>query len=373
MSKKVLFISAFPPNNKTAGQNYSFNLIENLSENNKVDVVYWNYDKHSVCSVSNTNIRFLKHYDINSHFNTIIWSILCGIFPFFTIRFNISALKYIRDISHKYDVLYFDFSQVFIYSIFVTHPYKVMMCHDVISQKFSRYKLACLYNWWVKCSENRVLKKGKEILCFSEKDKLLISDLCNVSPFVVSFYIDKNIQNIDLDSISLKPHYCFYGAWNRSENSDGLLWFVDNVLPFCKSNITFKVIGGGMPIKIQQAIKSHGNMDYVGFVDNPYLMLAESIALIAPLFKGAGVKVKVIETLAVGTPVIGTNIAFEGIDNIKYAGTKSAQKCIASAKEMIEIINHFDISIEEKKEIKNSFLSTYSKNKFVNMIDAIDD
>ena len=55
----------------------------------------------------------------------------------------------------------------------------------------------------------------------------------------------------------------------------------------------------------------------LGFVDNPYKIMSESLGLIAPLFHGAGIKVKVIESLACGTPVIGTEVAFEGIDFIE--------------------------------------------------------
>lgn len=367
MMQKILFITAFPPNDRTAGQNYSMNLLKDLSVNNKVDVLFWKYPFHSTFKSSTDNIRFLVQSVPNSIFVSIMWSFIFLLFPFFTSRFNITTLKYIRKVSHEYDILYFDFSQVFIYSLFISHPYKVMMCHDVIWQRISRQRCSYLYNWWVKRSERRLLKKGKQILCFSEKDKLLLSDFSSVSPVVVSFYIDEKIQNIHLDLVNLKSYYCFYGAWNRTENLDGLLWFISKVLPLCHSNIFFKVIGGGMPNKVQQIIERYPNMCYLGFVENPYLILAESLALIAPLFNGAGVKVKVIEALAIGTPVIGTDIAFEGIDEIIYADIKTAQKKVASPNDMAMFINHFNISLEEKIEIQKTFLSTYSKKMFVNM------
>ncbi len=54
-------------------------------------------------------------------------------------------------------------------------------------------------------------------------------------------------------------------------------------------------------------------MELLGFVENPYPVLAGARALIAPLFQGAGVKFKVLEALACGTTVVGTEIALEGI------------------------------------------------------------
>ena len=45
---KILFITAFPPNTKTAGQNYSRQLLEDLSSDCDIEVCYWGYPEHNV-------------------------------------------------------------------------------------------------------------------------------------------------------------------------------------------------------------------------------------------------------------------------------------------------------------------------------------
>lgn len=47
------------------------------------------------------------------------------------------------------------------------------------------------------------------------------------------------------------------------------------------------------------------------FFKNSYTNIAESQAFIAPIFQGARVKAKVTESLATGTSIIRTELAFE--------------------------------------------------------------
>lgn len=364
----ILFVSAFPPNSLTAGQNYSLNLLEDLCSRHEVDLIYWAYEGHSPSPTLLHKVKSLKEYSCNSKYSTVVLSLLMLIFPLYAVRFSFNILKTIKSISSKYDMIYFDFSQIFIYSLFIKHPNKVMMCHDVISQKYARTLCSFLYHWWVIISERRVLRGSKRLLCFSAKDKQILDSTYNVTSEMVSFYIDEKITKIDYNQLKIRNFFCFYGAWNRPENSSGLIWFLDKVWGKCNKHVEIKIIGGGMPQSLIQRIEGCGRIKYLGFVDDPYKIIAESVAVLAPLFSGAGVKVKVIESMALGTPVIGTDIAFEGIDQIEYNNGKKAQMLFDQAERMIELVNEYSILIEEKKEIRNSFLSSYSSHKFIDML-----
>ena len=86
----------------------------------------------------------------------------------------------------------------------------------------------------------------------------------------------------------------------------------------------------------------------------------------SPIFSGAGVKVKVVESLACGTPVIGNEIAFEGIsdefsDFMIYAN---------NPEEYAEIINKINLSIDKRLEFKERFMSNYQKQLISNYINS---
>ena len=172
------------------------------------------------------------------------------------------------------------------------------------------------------------------------------------------------ILNIDLEQVQIEDYYVMYGAWNRKENQESIEWILDNIR---KESIRIKIIGGGLSEVLKNKIKNHTNIEYIGFVDNPYFEIAKSKGLLAPLFNGAGVKVKTIESLALGTPVIGTDITFEGIDNITFDG-RSAFINISNTpfKQAIDQLNR--INSNDKKTIRENFIGIYNSEKFIDRL-----
>lgn len=360
---KILFITAFPPNAKTAGQNYTRLLLNELIINHNVDLIYWKYPDHEVDIPSNVNI--LQAYD--SHSPVILNTFITKLFPLFSKRFSSSASKYIDSIKSNYDLIYFDFSQVFVYSLKLNHPFKIGMSHDVITQKFSRHKLAKYLIPWIKYSEKKCLKEMTHVFTFSQKDSDFLLNKLNIKSKPVSFFLDSKILNMDENMLEPSNYFVLYGAWNRPENQETINWLINNAE---LRQYNLKIIGGGMPLKYQSQITSDfKNWEYIGFIENPYEIIASSNGLIAPLWHGAGVKVKVIESLALGTPVVGTNITFEGISGINYGtNNDSALINLSDIKLEDELVKLSNLRKSNKIEIRNSFLSGYNNTHITNYL-----
>lgn len=358
--KKILFISAFPPGNKTAGQNYTAQLLKDISSSYEVDLIYWSYPGHS--AIVPLEVKVLDEVKLTLWRKVLSTLSLFLLFPLFTARFNLRMLRRLSAIASSYDILYFDFSQVFVYSLFIKHPCKVFMCHDVIAQKFARKRFSGLFLWNVKMTENLLLRTAAVRICFSDKDVDYIRQTYGLESERVSFYLSDLIGRLDTSKIAIEDFYVFYGAWNRPENYEGLIWFCTEVLPHC--DIRCVVVGGGMGQEVRNKITSD-KVQLTGFVENPYEYIARSSCLIAPLFQGAGVKVKVIESLACGTPVIGTDIAAEGIPELTYGDGRMAMTIVSGAKGFISAINGFAApSAATKAEIKKAFTEKYSTRDF---------
>ncbi len=82
--------------------------------------------------------------------------------------------------------------------------------------------------------------------------------------------------------------------------------------------------------------------------------------------KGAGVKVKVIDTLSSGTCVIGTDIAFEGIeDNAEHGLFFFAE----SPEEFADILNNWQtVDFSEKQAAADEFFARYNSNHFADLL-----
>ena len=178
----ILFITAFPPCQKTAGQDYSRRLILDLLEKgHSVSLVYAEYPGHSVELPDSVQV-------LRAIFPSLRNCVRKPIFhPFFTKRFDEESLRFIQSVASDYDMLYFDFSQVHLYALFAEHPCKVLMCHDVIAQKFSRKGRLQLP--WIKRTEGKLLRTASKIVTFSQKDCDFIKRTYGLDSDHVNFYL----------------------------------------------------------------------------------------------------------------------------------------------------------------------------------------
>ena len=113
----------------------------------------------------------------------------------------------------------------------------------------------------------------------------------------------------------------FVGGFNHPPNSDGLVWFVNEVFPAVLESLPdlqLHIVGSNMPDKIRR-LESR-NIMVEGFLSDEALGdLYRRIRMsVVPLRFGAGIKGKVLDAMQKGIPVITTSIGAEGIP---HAGT----------------------------------------------------
>lgn len=159
----------------------------------------------------------------------------------------------------------------------------------------------------------------------------------------------------------------FFGAMSRSENYLSAIWFIENVMPNISDiDVRFVVLGSNPPEELKKYQSER--VIITGFVDSIVPYFESAICLVAPLVLGAGIKVKVLEGLSSGIPVITNDIGIEGIpakDGINYIHAKDPsqyEKAIRDAKAgKLESIGGFgrrfiqsnydiDMSVENYKE-----------------------
>ena len=113
----------------------------------------------------------------------------------------------------------------------------------------------------------------------------------------------------------------FVGGFNHPPNSDGLVWFVNEVFPAVLESLPdlqLYIVGSNMPDEIKRLESS--NIKVEGFLSDEALgELYRRIRMsVVPLRFGAGIKGKVLDAMQKGIPVATTSIGAEGIPN---AGT----------------------------------------------------
>jgi glycosyltransferase involved in cell wall biosynthesis len=106
----------------------------------------------------------------------------------------------------------------------------------------------------------------------------------------------------------------FIGGFAHQPNSDGIIWFVNAVLPLIQAhlgNVPLRIVGANPPPEL------HGRtgIELLGNVSDAQLsaLYRATRVVVAPLRYGAGIKGKVVEALFHQVPLVTTTIGAEGL------------------------------------------------------------
>jgi glycosyltransferase involved in cell wall biosynthesis len=134
-----------------------------------------------------------------------------------------------------------------------------------------------------------------------------------------------------------QPRFTFLGGFDYAPNIHGLDWFLthcrDEVLATLP-DVEIDVVGAGTDRGLAAAEPWGGRVHFHGWVDDLDAVLGRSAALLSPLRTGSGVKIKVLEALARGLPVVATPPGVQGIAAGEHSGCLVADDPAGLAKAM---------------------------------------
>ena len=124
-----------------------------------------------------------------------------------------------------------------------------------------------------------------------------------------SVFISKNSNLLNLPTHQL----IFTGAFTYHVNYEGALWFVERVLPLVQaqiSHVRLTITGNHADLpfpQIEAVVRT-------GFVDDVRPLIAGADVCVVPIWQGGGTRLKILEAMALGTPVVATSKGAEGLD-----------------------------------------------------------
>ena len=108
----------------------------------------------------------------------------------------------------------------------------------------------------------------------------------------------------------------FVGTFGYFPNQDAAQFFAEEVLPRLRRRDPrwrFIVVGRAAPPEFAQQIAAGAGVEFLGAADDLAPIYRRAAMIVAPVRGGGGTKVKVIEGLATGRPVIATAHAARGL------------------------------------------------------------
>ena len=109
----------------------------------------------------------------------------------------------------------------------------------------------------------------------------------------------------------------FLGSMDWLANIQAVEFFVREIYPGIKRavpEVRFTVIGRNPPKSILELAKGDASITVTGAVDDVRPYLKECDLMVVPLLSGGGTRIKILEAMAMGVPVVSTTIGAEGLE-----------------------------------------------------------
>jgi vacuolar-type H+-ATPase subunit F/Vma7 len=158
-------------------------------------------------------------------------------------------------------------------------------------------------------NEARAVKFSDTLITFNERDKTVIEKIYKKRvDYTHSVWLDACSPRPEEDSLGISSplEVLFVGSWFYA-NVAGIKWFIKKVLP--GANIHLTIAGNRM-----ERLKKYesAGLQVVGTTDDLDKLYSYCDCVVAPIFHGSGMKIKVADAFRHGKTVVGTPEAFTG-------------------------------------------------------------
>ena len=199
----------------------------------------------------------------------------------------------------------------------------VLRAHNVehkIWERIAKETKSPLKRWYInhlaktlKEFELNALETVEGVAAITRKDAAFFRKYCSKPVIDIPYgvYPEQFTPKYEIEG---KPKFYHIGSMNWMPNEEGIRWFIDEVLPKTVEKVpdfVYHLAGRSMPEWLTTMKNSH--IDVVGEVPDAKEFVCNHDVAIVPLLSGSGIRIKIIESMALGKTVITTRVGAEGI------------------------------------------------------------
>jgi len=337
--KKILFLTPelpYPP--ISGGKLISWKLLQHLSNKYEVSVFCFLRDKDKFFldefrEKVDLKELFFEVMDKKRSIITYIMSIIRGV-PLSIYR-NYSFF-FMNEVSEKlklnrYDVILVDHYTMYQYVsenfkgkiLLNEHNAEYLIWERLSKNKDYNFLIRMLALW-----ESRRISKYEKIICMSSDKVLCVSsnDIKSLAKLgvnedkfelVATIGDDELLEFPDIEFEDTERSILFIGTLNWEPNVDGLLWSLRGCWKQLKKRfpaLKIYIIGANADPRLVNLSKKDKDIILTGFVENVEEYYVKSRVFVNPLRFGSGIKVKSLNALYRGIPLVTTSIGIEGLD-----------------------------------------------------------
>lgn len=223
----------------------------------------------------------------------------------------------------KYDFIQFESIYAAQYSQFlkpITKAKLILNAPNVEYNLWNEYasKSSSIKKWYfnslakrLKKHEISIWKKMDGIICITNDIKETIrQEKIEILTLVLPFKLNIN-EYKGLNTKNKIPSFFHIGAMDWEPNKEGIDWFLDKIWETKAHSSTLHLAGKGIN---NNEYEKHDSITVHGFVEDAKEFINSHDIMVVPLLTGSGMRIKIIEAMALGKCVISTSKGAEGIN-----------------------------------------------------------
>jgi len=348
----------YPPT--SGGRIKSWNMLKYLSERHQTSLAcvikYGTQDIETFKKLIDLNYFFYQEatHNVRSAGN-LIKSYIAGI-PINVYRNKQPALaRQISQVANDFDVILLDHFES---AQFVPASFKgkvVFHAHNatyLMWERFTRSDAALSYRIATAIETSRIKRYERDLcrradIVFAAPNDIehLVAIGAERSKCKVTYHLgdDSQLTLQDMVFKETSKQLLYVGTLNWEANIDGLLWFFESIWPDVLEkdpDIVLKIVGKNPDPSLIEAAKDLRNIEFTGFVEDLEPLYKQSRVFIAPLRYGSGIKVKVLNAMCRGIPVVTTAIGAEGLDVQSGKHLTISHPLINMSNDILNLINN---------------------------------
>lgn len=333
MKPKALFLTTvFPYPTNNGGKIKTASTLETLRRYFEIDLLCFVEDAHEgVREYVPHDVKvFTEYLPITSSEHK--WFAVCRLVLSLVTRQPYSIKKfYNKELANKlkflienqtYDLIYVDHLAMaqYVYSmgldyILDQHNYESGIMIRRVGESSRLYR-------WIWRREAKTLMEYERLFCqhaslifsISDQDKQFIEGLRTTVPTVVlPPYINSESWGCyESGHQAYNSRILLIGSLHWQENYIGVKWFLDNIMPRLKRGTRIRIAGRG----VLEKLRDYENVDFLELIDDfdsVEQITRDCSVLVIPLQSGGGIRIKALQALKAGYPIVSTSIGIEGL------------------------------------------------------------
>jgi polysaccharide biosynthesis protein PslH len=249
---------------------------------------------------------------------------------FLIVRDDRASMRHLVDrlsAQHRFEVIHADQLNTAQYALRLKSARKVLDTHNALWLLSKRLAQTMSFGprRWLLNREGRLLRDyegriGREfdaVLAVSDGDKDALADVIGDTSKITVMPIAVDTEEFPLvRRLPSTDRILFVGTMFWPPNIDGVLWFIEKVYPRIRAErpqVSFDIIGARPPRKILKLANDGTGIKVRGYVEELTPYLEKAGVLVVPVRVGSGMRVKILNGMSSGLPIVSTSIGCEGI------------------------------------------------------------